>query len=218
MTSKNKHILVIDPAINEPATPCFNKLVLSYPNIRFTFHLPAIIGTKTFQSTPNFDGMFILGSASFVNENLPWQEEVFAFTKASLEKNIPVLGICFGHQLVAKGFGAKIDFVMENQEKLGGVRLVHFRNQAMTFAVNHRQEIKTLPDCFENLAGSEKISCEIIRHKTLPFIGIQAHPEASEFFMDEYIGGLSALDKKNAEKDGANFINYFLNTFNLGVR
>lgn len=218
MISKRKHILVIDPAINEPATPCFNKLVFLYPNIHFTLHLPAIVGTKTFQNTPPFDAVFILGSASFVHEDLPWQQETFTFVKSSLEKNVPVLGICFGHQLVAKGFGAKIDFVTEDQEKLGGVRLVNFYSQTLTFAVNHRQEIKTLPDCFESLAGSEKITYEIIRHKTLPFIGVQAHPEASEFFMDEYIGNISAADKKNAEKDGADFINHFLKTYSLGER
>lgn len=212
-----KHICVIDPAVKEPATPCFNQLMERYPALRFSYHLPALMGAASLSLIDPPDAILILGSASFVGEKLVWQTEIFNYVRDMLFKGIPTLGVCFGHQLVAQGFGAAIQPVFEDNRKLAGVRNMKFNVQLgsipagaeLAVAINHRQEIKELPSDFEALASSDAVKYEMIRHRTLPFWGIQGHPEASVFFMMEYIGGLNSDEMARAAKGGQIFLNNF---------
>ncbi len=219
-----KSIIIIDPAVKEPATPCFNRFVNKYPHISFTYQLPALVGTKTFDLTIDADAMIVLGSASFVSDKQEWQEVTFNYLKSALEKGIPVLGCCFGLQLVVDGFGGTVDFVSEDQNKEAGLRVVEFSQnfeninsgQIVTLAVNHRQEIKALPSCFEVLASSGLIDIEVVNHKSLPFIGIQGHPEASDYFMTEYIGNMSTDEILEAQAGGDEIIKNFLKFAKIG--
>ncbi len=222
---KQKSVLIIDPAVNEPAVSCINRLIEMYPHIRFSFHLPAIVGLKTISSEEHFDAIIILGSAAFVSEQSGWKSKTFEFIKNSLENKTPVLGICFGLQLVVQGFGGLVDFVSLDQHKQLGLRTVtfgeHFEGikigEEFNFAVNHRQEIKVLPNCFQIVASSKTVATEVVQHRTLPFFGIQAHPEASVFFMSEYIGGMSPDQMATAQQSGNRFINEFFKFANVEV-
>ena len=220
-----KTVTVIDPAVKEPAVCCINRLVTMYPHIRFTYHLPGITGTKTFDSNGKTDAILILGSAAFVSDRLEWQKDAFNFVKKALETKIPVLGICFGLQLVVDGFGGVIDFIDLDQNRKAGLRKIVFAKdfedvklaRNVNLAVNHRQEVKTLPACFEVLASSDLVKIELIKHKTLPFIGIQAHPEASAYFMTEYVGGMSRQEMLMAQEGGNSIIENFFKFANVGA-
>ena len=212
-----KHICVIDPAIKEPATPCFNRLMARYEKLRFSYHLPALMGVQSLSLVDKPDAILVLGSASFIGDNLPWQKETFDYLREMLSRDVHVFGICFGHQLVAHGFGATIAPVMPDNSKLGTTRSIAFAEPfadlaagvSLNIAVNHRQEIKSLSPDFQCLASSATVAHEMIRHRSLPFWGIQGHPEASPFFMKEYIGGLSDSQMTAAQEGGDIIIDNF---------
>ena len=53
-------------------------------------------------------GLIFLGSPVSVNDSLSWIEEEIEFIQLAIEKNVPVLGICFGAQLMARAMGAEV--------------------------------------------------------------------------------------------------------------
>jgi GMP synthase (glutamine-hydrolysing) len=99
------------------------------------------------------------------------------------ETEIPVLGICFGHQLIGMHYGSKIFkgdpvrietriHIIENEPLFSG-----FEKQT-TMAEDHTEGI-TLPDSFIKLASSEKYEVEAMKHPSKKMYGIQFHPEVS---------------------------------------
>ena len=95
----------------------------------------------------------------------------------------PILGICAGHQFIARFFGgqAKPSKIPE----YGKVELIIIKNnkifdkvpkQSIVW-VSHNDEVSKLPDSFERLAESNDCKIQAMKHKQKPFYGLQFHPE-----------------------------------------
>jgi len=106
---------------------------------------------------------------------------------------VPVLGVCLGHQAIGEFFEAEL---VKNQVPTHGkVHLVR-KNQTHFFTENlpdrfmvtryHSLQLRNLPDCLEVILETESGEIMGMAHKTLPILGIQYHPEAhlTEFGMD----------------------------------
>lgn len=100
-----------------------------------------------------------------------------------IARRIPLLGICFGHQLLGLCFGAKI---FQEHKRTGDESIVvqhaHalFNGLPSSFIQQefHREHI-TLPSDFLLLASSKRTEVEAMVHAELPFFGVQFHPEIS---------------------------------------
>ncbi|RKY48388.1 MAG: GMP synthase (glutamine-hydrolyzing) [Candidatus Neomarinimicrobiota bacterium] len=96
---------------------------------------------------------------------------------------LPILGICYGLQLVAKHFGAKVhsDRIREYGRSLvkvskpsaifGGLR------DSFYVWMSHGDHIDTIPDSFDVVAYSENGAPAALVHKEKPIVGLQFHPE-----------------------------------------
>ncbi len=99
---------------------------------------------------------------------------------------IPVFGVCLGHQSIAQVFGG--DVVRSGQLMHGKTSEIYhdgktiFSNLQQPFiaARYHSLIVKkeTLPDCFEISAETKDGEIMAIRHRDLPIEGVQFHPES----------------------------------------
>jgi GMP synthase-like glutamine amidotransferase len=55
-----------------------------------------------------FGGIVVLGSDHCVNETLPWIEDEQALLQDAIRRDVPILGHCFGAQMLARAMGAKV--------------------------------------------------------------------------------------------------------------
>lgn len=95
--------------------------------------------------------------------------------------NKPVLGICFGFELIARAFGSTLK-EMRNKEK-GLISIKARKDDGLLKGIpnlqvfeNHSWAIDELSDDLEILASSDD-RAEIIRHASKPIYGLQFHPE-----------------------------------------
>ena len=95
----------------------------------------------------------------------------------------PILGICAGHQYMAKHFGG--DATPSAVPEFGkAVLTVHepdvlFSGLPDSFQVweSHNDEVSALPDRFVALASSTNCRVQAMRHRDRPLFGLQFHPE-----------------------------------------
>ena len=99
------------------------------------------------------------------------------------ELEVPILGICLGHQLIAKIFGGEV-----GKGKVGGFAEVKVKivkkdplfdglPEELKVWASHNDEVKKMPKDFELLAKSDVCEIEAFKHKKRPIYGLQWHPE-----------------------------------------
>ena len=106
-------------------------------------------------------------------------------------EKIPILGICLGHQCIGQFFGGR---VIPAKRVMHGKTSLIYHNQTAIFkdvispftATRYHSlvvERLNLPDCLEVTAWTETVNGETdeimgLRHKDLPLVGVQFHPES----------------------------------------
>ncbi len=95
--------------------------------------------------------------------------------------NKPIIGICFGYELIVHAFGGTLKELPE--QEVGAVTITVLKDPELFYGKkefetfeNHRWGTEKLPKDFEVLAESTH-GPEVIRHNTRPIYGLQFHPE-----------------------------------------
>ena len=100
--------------------------------------------------------------------------------------DLPLLGICFGHQLIGAAYGSEVVDLGHNVREFKEVKLLGkdplFEGLPGSIRVSesHRQAISRVPEGFRHLAESATSRVEAIAHQTRPVYGLQFHPERSD--------------------------------------
>ena len=197
----SKTIMIIDPSLKTPEIESYNKLALKSP-VKTSYHLPAIQSTKSMvESMNNILGIILLGSAASVHDDFEWMKDIELVLKKAIDNKIPILGICFGHQLIGKIFGGKIDFLWGSKKKIGIRKVKINRNSLLKdswedyLIYSHNEGVVSCPKNFSIFGSSTMVATEAMSHNYLPIWSFQSHIESSKDFA-ERIG----VNQKDFEK------------------
>ncbi len=141
-----------------------------------------ILNFTNVRSIKKYSGIIISGAPILLTETshgeyLNMGKIIFS------NKNLPVLGICFGHQLMGIYHHALISKCDEdrNTQSILVVKkndLFGNKNESYNFMEDHCESI-TCPESFTTLAYSVICENEMMQHNTNPWYGVQFHPEVS---------------------------------------
>jgi len=143
-------------------------------------------------SVNSADGWLITGSKYGVYEDHDWIAQLEEFIRHAYNQRVPIIGVCFGHQILAQALGGKV-------EKFTGGRSVgkqRYQFDGVESGVDlmawHQDQIIELPQDAEVIGSSSfcKYAALVYGNRAL---SVQAHPE----FDAGFIAGLF-----NAYKDG----------------
>lgn len=187
----------------------FEDWILAGLNIGSEQHL--VLDVRDGSPLPSFDtiaGIVVTGSHSMVTEHLDWSERAAGWLARGVESGIPVLGICYGHQLLAYAMGGEVRDNPEGREF--GTVDVHLEDDAQNDAllggfnspikvhVSHTQSVVRLPDRARRLAHSD-------RDRNQAFVmgdcawGVQFHPEFDATVARTYIESYREILKEEGQ-------------------
>ncbi len=130
----------------------------------------------------NIQGIVLSGGPLNVYEN-----NKVKFNSKILKLGIPVLGICFGHQIISKELGGRVknskyrEFGLAEVEEVKKSILTKnfFSKGKNNVWMSHADQVTKLPKNFHVLAKSKNSKLCIIENLEKKFFGIQFHPEVS---------------------------------------
>ncbi len=141
-------------------------------------------------------GVVITGAHSMVTDNLPWSLAIEAWLPSLVEAEVPLLGICYGHQLLGRAMGGHVDFHPRGKE-VGTITIrlcpassndLLFDELPLQFPVHatHAQSVLTLPHGAVLLAENNFEPHHAFRLGRYAW-GVQFHPEYNSNVMRDYI-------------------------------
>jgi GMP synthase (glutamine-hydrolysing) len=138
----------------------------------------------------------VSGSHAMVSHREPWSEQLAQWMKRCVEAQVPVLGICYGHQLLAHAFGGLVDDLPGGPEVgTHSIRLAPGAREDALLAglpqrfpaqLVHYQSVLRLPDKAVLLACSDLEPHQAFRIGGCGW-GVQFHPEFSAPAMQAYV-------------------------------
>lgn len=131
-------------------------------------------------------GLIITGSPAYVTDEAPWNFLVADYCKNAIKLSKPILGVCYGHQLLAWALGGRVGFNPNGREigtseiSLTGAAkddsLFTDLPEQISVQVSHQQSVLQLPDNAVLLASNAIDPHHAYRIGETTW-GIQFHPE-----------------------------------------
>lgn len=175
-----------------------------------------VIGGDVPEQPGECDGWVITGSRHSVYEDLPWIKRAGALVAEAQAAEVPVVGICFGHQLLAHFTGGRTEKAATGwgvgaHDLTTGQRLLYLHQDQVTLVPRDGHVVASTDHCPNAVITVGRTS-----------LGIQAHPE----FPAEYLAALleareerighdlveQALASLDAPRDEAVAVSWMLRT------
>jgi len=148
----------------------------------FTFNSWECLEGEFPQSVNDADGWLITGSKYGAYEDLPWIEPLENFIRSAYNSDLPIVGICFGHQILAQALGGKVE-KFDGGWSAGRVEydLDGHKNPLSLYAW-HQDQVVSLPEDATVVGSTPFCQYAALSYKRKAY-SLQPHPEfSSEFF------------------------------------
>lgn len=197
---------VIDPSLNSAEDQGTRELLKGWQGPHRLFR-PSIDGDgPTDRDGYEFDAAILMGSAASVHDDYPWLQRLSAWLAPIVRGEIerPLLGICFGHQLLAHLAGGEVRWMSEERIKRLGVeesrfqgsRLLGQEEASLRVVVSHAEAVTTAPPNYVVTASRPGVPIDGIEHRSRPLFSYQFHPEARDEFATRTGIGADQIDAR----------------------
>lgn len=183
------------PSVRERFGDFEDQIIHSIGKPQSDFIVSTVYEQKQLPAWTDISGVIITGSHSMVTDQSEWSLYVIDWLKQAFNA-VPILGICYGHQLLAKAFGGVVDYHPDGAE-LGGasIRLTEAGKKDPLLGVlpdrfpafvSHSQSVLKLPPDARVLAENsfEPHHAFVLGDRTW---GLQFHPEFTADIAHGYI-------------------------------
>lgn len=142
----------------------------------------------------HLSGVIITGSASMVSERADWSEQTAAWLKSAAGSDLPMLGICYGHQLIAHALGGEVGPNPAGREigtvplrlQASGDALLGGLPSEILVQTSHSEVVLRLPEGAAGLGETDLDPHHVYRIGDRIW-GLQFHPEFDRAIMRGYI-------------------------------
>lgn len=163
-------------------------------------------------SLDDYDGVVISGStASVYDPDHPWIESQIGLVDDCIERGIPLLGVCFGHQLINYGLGGRVE---KDRRRATFVEMTEVADDPVLDGVDpvvpvlHADLVLEAGEGMEPIAATEYSEFFCTRHVDAPVWTVQFHPEFTGRVEDrpsDWDRGGRSFDECNATRVLTNF-------------
>lgn len=160
----------------------------------FTFKTWRVVEGEFPASVNDADGWLITGSRHGVYEDHAWIPPLEAFIRNAYDAHVPLVGICFGHQIVAQAMGGKV--ARFDGGWAVGAQDYDFGGETLTLNAWHRDQVIEKPANAKVIASNDFCTNAALLYDNRA-LTVQAHPE----FRPEFIDGLMQTRGKGLVPD-----------------
>lgn len=164
--------------------PMFQRM-FDEAGIDFSYEAIPVHAGATFPDPTRLEAILITGSPAGVYDNhLTWMAPLRAFIRKAYAADRPMVGICFGHQIIAQAMGGKV-------EKYAGGWTVgpteyDFGDRTYTLNAWHQDQVVQKPETAKVLASTAMCENAALLYDDRMFT-VQPHPEFRKEFMEGLI-------------------------------
>lgn len=160
----------------------------------FTFRTWKVVEGEFPASVRDADGWLITGSRHGVYEDHPWIPPLEQFIRDAFALRVPVVGICFGHQIVAQAMGGKVERFAGGWAV--GATEYDFGGETLRLNAWHRDQVVKAPAGATVIATNDFCANAALLYDDRA-LTVQAHPE----FRPEFVDGLMRTRGKGLVPD-----------------
>jgi GMP synthase (glutamine-hydrolysing) len=151
---------------------------------------------ETLPDPTRLAGVVITGSGAMVSDREPWSERTERWIVTAVENETPILGICYGHQLLAQALGGRVGpnplgreigtVEVRLEESAAEDKLLAGFSGPLSLHVSHWESVLNLPEGAVRLSVTDGDPNSAFCFGEVAW-GVQFHPEFCAAVMSEYI-------------------------------
>lgn len=157
-----------------------------------TFETVSVESGDALPDPETLEAILITGSAYGVYDDTPWMRQLKEWIGFAAEHQVPMIGICFGHQIIADALGGDV----RKSDKGWGLGRHTYKlcfhpdwmtgaGETFSVGVSHQDQVLVPPADARVLASSEFTPNAALTYSRGPILSFQGHPEFSDRFLEE---------------------------------